>query len=195
MCSFRHNLPSDIDWHIFTLSDIFWHNILTHNDKYWRKLRGAGGGGAVQAYNFGKFDFEIWVKGEGQDTFRNFKDAHYVAHARSRSKNLHLRRYSFVIIVIIRFVLIKKTSNFENRMKNLAALNKTNKNYARSFGLAGVIFPAELNLSHLLCCMLKSRSTFWDVLFLKVARVMNRKHFPNFFHYWSCSYFILHGEC
>ena len=30
-------------------------------------LRGA------QAFNFGNFDFEIWVEGEGQDTSQNFK--------------------------------------------------------------------------------------------------------------------------
>ena len=27
----------------------------------------------AQAYNFGKFDFEMWVEGEGQDTSWNFK--------------------------------------------------------------------------------------------------------------------------
>ena len=36
-------------------------------------IRGGGGGGRwVQAYNFGNFDFEIWVEGEGQDTSRLF---------------------------------------------------------------------------------------------------------------------------
>ena len=30
-----------------------------------------GGGGGFQAYNFGNFDFEIWVEGGGQDTSPN----------------------------------------------------------------------------------------------------------------------------
>ena len=39
---------------------------------------------------------------------------------------------------------------------------------------------AQSNLpSHVLCCMYKLRSTFWDVLFFIVACVMNRKHFPH----------------
>ena len=42
------------------------------------KVKGGGGGGGgggwgVQAYHFGKNDFELGVGGEGQDTFRNFK--------------------------------------------------------------------------------------------------------------------------
>ena len=32
----------------------------------------GGGGGGIQAYNFGNFDFEIWVEGESQDTSRHF---------------------------------------------------------------------------------------------------------------------------
>ena len=32
----------------------------------------GGGGGGVQAYNFGNFDYEIRVEGEGQDTSRLF---------------------------------------------------------------------------------------------------------------------------
>ena len=32
-----------------------------------------GGGGGVQAYNFGNFNYEIRVEGEGQDTSRLFK--------------------------------------------------------------------------------------------------------------------------
>ena len=31
-----------------------------------------GGGGGVQAYHFGKKDFELGVGGEGQDTSRHF---------------------------------------------------------------------------------------------------------------------------
>ena len=34
-------------------------------------LKGGGGGG-VQAYNFGNFNYEIRVDGEGQDTSRIF---------------------------------------------------------------------------------------------------------------------------
>ena len=30
------------------------------------------GGGGVQAYNFGNFNYEIRVEGEGQDTYRLF---------------------------------------------------------------------------------------------------------------------------
>ena len=32
----------------------------------------GGGGGGVQAYNFGNFDYEIRVEVEGQDTSRLF---------------------------------------------------------------------------------------------------------------------------
>ena len=51
-----------------------------------------GGGGGVQAYNFGNFDFDIWVEGEGQDTSRRFYGYFGVhvrnfTHARPRSKN------------------------------------------------------------------------------------------------------------
>ena len=46
-------------------------------EKVWMfyLLRGGGGGGGgvgVQAYNFGNFDYEIRVEGEGQDTSRLF---------------------------------------------------------------------------------------------------------------------------
>ena len=34
---------------------------------------GGGGGGGVQAYHFGKNDFELGVKGEGQDTSQYFE--------------------------------------------------------------------------------------------------------------------------
>ena len=34
---------------------------------------GGGGGGGVQAYHFGKKDFELGVGGERQDTFQNFE--------------------------------------------------------------------------------------------------------------------------
>ena len=34
---------------------------------------GGGGGGGVQAYHFGKKDFELGVGGEGQDTSRHFE--------------------------------------------------------------------------------------------------------------------------
>ena len=33
------------------------------------------GGGGVQAYHFGKNDFELGVGGEGQDTSRHFEDS------------------------------------------------------------------------------------------------------------------------
>ena len=33
---------------------------------------GGGGGGGVQAFYFGKTDFELGVEGEGQDTSRHF---------------------------------------------------------------------------------------------------------------------------
>ena len=32
----------------------------------------GGGGGGVQAYNFGNLNYVIRVEGEGQDTSRNF---------------------------------------------------------------------------------------------------------------------------
>ena len=34
---------------------------------------GGGGGGVVQAFHFGKSDFELGVRGEGQDTSRHFE--------------------------------------------------------------------------------------------------------------------------
>ena len=36
------------------------------------KIKGGGGGG-VQAFHFGKNDFELGVGGDGQDTPRNFE--------------------------------------------------------------------------------------------------------------------------
>ena len=36
----------------------------------WVPLKGGGGGG-VQAFNFGKTDFELGVRGEGQETSRH----------------------------------------------------------------------------------------------------------------------------
>ena len=33
---------------------------------------GGGGGGGVQAYHFGKKDFELGVGREGQDTYQHF---------------------------------------------------------------------------------------------------------------------------
>ena len=35
--------------------------------------RGGGGGGGVQAFHFGKNDFELGVGGDGQDTSRHFE--------------------------------------------------------------------------------------------------------------------------
>ena len=65
-------------------------------------LRGGGGGGGVegiQAYNFGKFDFEIWVEEKGHLIGLFRVCVHNVAHVKPRSKligaenqNLHLRR-------------------------------------------------------------------------------------------------------
>ena len=39
------------------------------------------GGGGVQAYQFGKKDFELGVGGEGQDTSRNFEGSFGSIHA------------------------------------------------------------------------------------------------------------------
>ena len=41
-------------------------------EKVWMFYLLRGGGGGVQAYNFGNFDYEIRVEGEGQDTSRLF---------------------------------------------------------------------------------------------------------------------------
>ena len=42
-----------------------------------------------------------------------------------------------------------------------AKVSLDNKNYAGSFGLVDVVFPAQLNLpSRLLCCMFNLRSAF-----------------------------------
>ena len=46
-------------------------NLLINIATLSHSLKGGGGGG-VQAYNFGKKDFELGVGGEGQDTSRYF---------------------------------------------------------------------------------------------------------------------------
>ena len=40
---------------------------------YIKVKGGGGGGGGVQAFHFGKTDFELGVVGEGQDTSRHFE--------------------------------------------------------------------------------------------------------------------------
>ena len=36
-------------------------------------MGGASEGGGVQVYNFGNFNYELRVEGEGQDTSRHFR--------------------------------------------------------------------------------------------------------------------------
>ena len=49
----------------------FQHNNIIQNEQN-AHLKKRGGGG-VQAFHFGKNDFELGVGGEGQDTSRNFE--------------------------------------------------------------------------------------------------------------------------
>ena len=41
--------------------------------KVLSSLRGGGGGWGVQAFHFGKNDFELGVRGDGQDTSQHFE--------------------------------------------------------------------------------------------------------------------------
>ena len=66
---------------------IYLQNFYIFLNSKWYYGEGRGGGG-VQAYNFGNFEFEIWVEEEGQDFLGWFcVHAHNFTHVRPRSKN------------------------------------------------------------------------------------------------------------
>ena len=58
---------------LFAVNNLDKNYIIITNSGEVTLMQLNGGGGGVQAYHFGKKEFELGVGGEGQDTSRNFE--------------------------------------------------------------------------------------------------------------------------